>query len=103
MTATARIVKAQARGVLRVPSQALRFTPAGTAKRAACAAAGKRVVWTRRDSQLACIPVKVGLDDDSFAQIIAGDLKPGDRVITGQAAGDSPRPDRRSAAPTPRL
>ena len=32
MTATAKIVKAQARNVLRVPSQALRFTPAGAAK-----------------------------------------------------------------------
>ena len=32
MTATAKIVKAQSRNVLRVPSQALRFTPTGAAK-----------------------------------------------------------------------
>jgi HlyD family secretion protein len=104
MTATARIVKAQARGVLRVPSQALRFTPAGTAKTAGCAAAGTRAVWTRRDGQLACVPVKVGLDDDSFAQVVAGELKTGDRVITGQTAGgNGSQPARRSAATTPRF
>lgn len=84
MTATARIATAQALGVLRVPSAALRFTPT-----AAGAATGKRgagrTVWVLRDKQPVAVPVTVGLNDDSFAEVRSGDLKPGDAVITGQS------------------
>ena len=88
MTATAKIVKAQARNVLRVPSQALRFTPTGAAKHRAAKAAksGQRVVWVERDGRLVAIPVTVGLDDDSFAEIKSGDLKLGDQVVLSVAA-----------------
>lgn len=86
MTATARIVKAEARGVLRVPSAALRFTPAGSAK------PGRgRFVWVQRAGQLSAIPVGVGLDDDSFAEIRSGELKEGDRVVTAQSEPDGGR------------
>ena len=86
MTATARIVKAEARGVLRVPSQALRFTPP---QRRSCKAAGPdaRAVWVRRERRLDCVPVSVGLDDDSFAQITGGELRAGDEVVTAQTSG----------------
>ncbi len=84
MTATARIVKAEAHNVLRVPSQALRFTPASAAKSAP--AAGRHVLWVRRDGQLVAVAVKVGLDDDSFAEIKSGDLKAGDQVVTAEGA-----------------
>ena len=84
MTATAHIATAQALGVLRVPSAALRFTPtavgAATGKRGA-----GRTVWVLRDKQPVAVPVTVGLNDDSFAEVRSGDLKPGDAVITGQS------------------
>ena len=88
MTATAKIVKAQVRNVLRVPSQALRFTPTGKGKSRAAKAAksGQHLVWVKRDGKLAAIPVTVGLDDDSFAEIKSGDLKPGDQVVLSVAA-----------------
>jgi HlyD family secretion protein len=91
MTATAKIVKAQARNVLRVPSQALRFTPTGAAKHRAAKTAkgGQRVVWMERDGKLVAIPVTVGLDDDSFAEIKSGDLKLGDQVVLSVAATGS--------------
>jgi HlyD family secretion protein len=93
MTATARIVTAQALNVLRVPSQALRFTPAAAAKLglAKAAKSGQRVIWGERVGKLVSIPVTVGLVDDSFAEIKAGDLKLGDQVATSEAAAGTPQ------------
>jgi hypothetical protein len=31
------------------------------------------------------VPVVTGLDDDSFTEIVSGELKPGDLVITAEA------------------
>jgi HlyD family secretion protein len=103
MTATAKIVKAQSTNVLRVPSQALRFTPTGAAKPGVAKAAhtGRRVVWVERAGKLVSVPVTVGLNDDSFAEIKAGDLKLGDQVVTSQSAtGAAAKPQ---AATTPSL
>ena len=90
MTATAKIVTAQALNVLRVPSQALRFTPAGAAKPGTATAvkAGQRrgLGGARRQAGLA-VPVTVGLDDDTFAEIKSGDLKVGDQVVTSAGCG----------------
>ncbi len=84
MTATAGIDTAEARNVLRVPSQALRFTPAGAAKVAN--KPGQRTVWVDRSGKLVAVPVTVGLDDDTFAEIKSGDLKVGDRIVTSVMA-----------------
>jgi HlyD family secretion protein len=88
MTATAKIVIAQARNVLRVPSQALRFMPTGGAKLRAAKTTkhGQKLVWVKRDGKLVAIPVTVGLDDDTFAEIKSGDLKLGDQVVLSVAA-----------------
>ena len=86
MTATARIVTAQRLQVLRVPSQALRFTPtaAGKPGPAEGANAGQRVIWLVRAGKLVSVPVTVGLVDDTYAEIKAGDLKLGDQVVTSE-------------------
>jgi HlyD family secretion protein len=93
MTATARIVTAQALKVLRVPAQALRFTPAAASKLGLAKAAkpGQRVIWVERAGKLVMIPVTVGLVDDTFAEIKAGDLKLGDQVVTSEAAAGAPQ------------
>jgi HlyD family secretion protein len=96
MTATAAIVKAQALSVLRVPSQALRFTPAGAAK----PAAGKRSVWVLRDGKLAQVPVTVGLNDDTNAEIRSGDLQLGDQVVTAVAAPGAAGKSKVATAPS---
>jgi len=94
MTATARILKARAQDVLRVPSQALRFTPAGRTK----PSGDSRVLWVLRDGRATPVAVKVGLDDGAMTQILSGALKPGDRVITAQAmAPRAAQPPARSA------
>jgi HlyD family secretion protein len=103
MTATAKIATAQALNVLRVPSQALRFTPAAAAKAAGARTGGahQRAVWVDRAGKLVRIAVTVGLDDDSFVEIKSGDLKLGDQVVTGQAAAGAS--GGRGAPPTAAL
>jgi HlyD family secretion protein len=96
MTATAAIVKAEALNVLRVPSQALRFTPAGAAK----PAAGERSVWVLRDGKLTQVRVSVGLNDDTNAEIRSGALQLGDQVVTAVAAPDAAGKSKTATAPS---
>jgi HlyD family secretion protein len=86
MTATAAIITAQSRNVLRAPSQALRFTPAG----AAAPVAGQHGVWVLRAGKLVQVPVTVGLNDDTNAEIRTGDLRVADQVVTAAAAPGKP-------------
>ena len=44
-----------------------------------------------RAGKLVSIPVTVGLDDGTFAEIKAGDLKLGDQVVTSEAAAGAPK------------
>ncbi len=123
MTATARIVRAQAKGVLRVPSQALRFTPGGKApsrtgqgqpaQAGTPPVAGKgrgngqRTLWVIKDGKPVAVRVVVGLDDDAFAQIKSGALAEGDLVAIGQTGaaqtGGAAAKAKPRAAATPRL
>ena len=90
MTATARIATAQAMGVLRVPSAALRFTPTSAKKTSAKGGrAGQQEVWVLRDNKPVAVLVTIGLNDDSFAAVRWGDLKLGDPVVVAQTAGDA--------------
>jgi HlyD family secretion protein len=93
MTATARIVTAQALKVLRVPAQVLRFTPTAAAKPGPATAvqAEQRVIWVVRAGKLVPVAVSVGLVDDTFAEIKAGDLKLGDQVVTSEAVAGAPQ------------
>jgi HlyD family secretion protein len=92
MTATAKIITAERRDVLRVPVQALHFAPDAAAGAAAAGAqAGKPhktrtaaaapQVWIMLDGKPKSVPVTVGLEDDANAEITGGALKAGDRVI----------------------
>jgi HlyD family secretion protein len=93
MTATVRIVTAQALKVLRVPSQALRFTPAAAANSglSKTVPSRQRVIWVERAGKPVSIPVTVGLADDTFTEIQSPDLKLGDLVITSEASARTPQ------------
>jgi HlyD family secretion protein len=93
MTATARIVTAQSLQVLRVPSQALRYAPAATAKLGAAKVAtpGQRVIWVERAGKLVPVPVTAGLVGDTFAEIKSGSLALGDQVVTAEAPPGAPK------------
>ena len=104
MTATTRVATAQATDVLRAPSQALRFTPTGaTRPSGGRTGRGGRTVWVLRAGKPVAVPVTVGLDDDSFAEIKAGALKVGDQVITSQATAGGATKSRAAATPSLRL
>jgi HlyD family secretion protein len=96
MTAASRIITAQHKDVLRVPSQALHFVPTGVRAPSGKADTGN-AVWVLRDGKPARLPVTVGLDDDTHAEIAAGDLKEGDQVIVNEQR------DSTKAATAPRL
>lgn len=106
MTAANRIVIDQRSDALRVPSQALRYSPVGvsgatTKRRPTSSGNGETPqarVWVLRGGQPVAVAVVAGLDDDTFTEIVKGELKPGDRVITAEK-----RDAAKTAMPRPRL
>ena len=98
MTATTRIVVDHRDNVVRVPDQALRYAPGGltggTAGRgeipstASGRAGGSAHVWVLQEGRPTRVPVTIGLDDDSFAEVVTGELQVGDPVVVSeQGAG----------------
>lgn len=122
MTANVDIITSRARNVLRVPNAALRFVPplpAGAAARPAQAQApagapakppaagapsvgasarGPRgpAVWILERGKPKRVPVKIGISDGNTTQLLEGDLKEGEPVITEAVSKAKPRT---SAAP----
>ena len=103
MTASTEIVVDQRDNVLRVPDQALRYSPGGLAAtgRASVPTGGQQRVFVLREDKPVAVPVTTGLDDGNFTEIVKGDLQPGDRVITAETSGT--RGGQLPAAPAPRL
>jgi HlyD family secretion protein len=104
--------------VLRVPASALRFTPLATqihpedrhyveasvnaqagagTTRSAIEKAGmalgrqRRVVWKQDGPLLRAVPVTLGLTENRYAELLAGDLKEDDVVVTGVEGALTPR------------
>ncbi len=103
MTDSTNIVVDQRLDALRVPDQALRYIPGGLPKSGAGEAAGGNEtvrVWALREGAPVAIDVTTGLDDDSFTEIVKGDLNPGDAVILSEDRGSS---DAKSGTPLPRF
>jgi HlyD family secretion protein len=110
MTATADIIVQQESNVIQVPNAALRYTPPASATNTGrqrtggllgllmpsppegrngrttvteTNAPGDRTVYVLRNGAPAVVKVKTGVTDGTHTQIISGDLKEGDAVITG--------------------
>lgn len=94
LTAASRIVIDERGDALRVPNQALRYLP-GNVPRAASSDNAR--VWVLRNDEPVAVAVVTGLEDDSFTEIVSGDLKPGDLVITAEQLATA------NKAPGPRL
>jgi HlyD family secretion protein len=95
MTAATRIVTESRENVIRVPNQALRYRPSdSSAVPVPKLAEGQARVWVLREGQLAAVSVVTGLDDDSFTEIVGGDLKPDDQVIIGEQTRGTSSPTR---------
>jgi HlyD family secretion protein len=99
MTATTRIVKAERDNVLLLPEQALRFRPEGLQadrpgggpRRSERSASGagdgthRGRAWVLRDGKPTAVPLVVGLEDGTSAEVTKGELAEGDQVIVAEA------------------
>jgi len=93
MTAYVNVVIAQRKGVLLVPNAALRFRPE------AAEAAPKRkpqeergdgssaTVYVLAQSRLVAKPIRIGISDGRYTEVVSGELKDGDPVVVGMALG----------------
>jgi HlyD family secretion protein len=109
MTATVHIITEKRDNVLRVPDQALRYTPGGVAATAGNDNAkpvgdgngDTGTVWVLRQGRPVRVPVTIGLDDDTNAEIVKGDLQPGDQVIVSEQSRSGNA--KQGTSSTPRL
>jgi len=104
MTANTHIVTADHPDALRVPLEALRFSPRALA--ADEPATGRRqpgrAVHVLRDGHPERVPVTIGLEDGKFAEVLDGKLAAGDRVVVDEVVDGEPRGPTPAAAPGPR-
>jgi HlyD family secretion protein len=97
MTANITIKVGHKDDVLKLPNAALRYRPErppGLSASAVAALEGEnrqRVeVWVLRKGKEVSVSVTLGLSDGNFTEVVTGNLKPGDRVITDKVRkGDS--------------
>jgi HlyD family secretion protein len=110
MTANVSIIVAQRESVLRIPNAALRFVPpklatkGGAASKPAAVDSGRtasagfdgmsRRVWKETPAgELESVPVRLGISDGVFSEVISEGLTEGDSVVVGM---ETLRPERRS-------
>ncbi|WGW06018.1 efflux RND transporter periplasmic adaptor subunit [Tropicibacter oceani] len=103
MTATADITVAQIEQALTVPNAALRYAPPAAPVEAEersgllgmliptrpddAASGDAKTLWLLRDGKPQEIPIRAGQTDGRLTEILQGDLKAGDMVITDQSDG----------------
>jgi HlyD family secretion protein len=94
MTANVALITARRDNVLRVPLQATRFSPARSRHSIVAAQSDPGThlprqtrVWVDEDGQIRPVPIVTGLDDGNNIEVISGDLKPGELVVTDEIRG----------------
>ena len=101
MTATVRVITAERDKVLRVPDQALRYVPGGPSASSAPGEASEPQIWVLRNGSPNRVAVKTGLDDDTYTEIVSGDVQAGDSVIVSERGSGGSK--GAAAAPAMRL
>lgn len=98
MTATVTFTPAERDSVLRVPNAALRFrpepAPGAPPVKAAPLRGNTRTVWRLRNGKAEPVDVQIGISDGSVTEIVGGNLRENDPVITetkSEPAGGSTR------------
>lgn len=93
MTANTSVLVAKEEGVLRIPNAALRYTPSEVLKGeiGQKSLADKKFVkkttshiWVLDKEKLKHVAVKLGIGNDSFTEILEGDVKEGQEVVIGE-------------------
>jgi HlyD family secretion protein len=102
MTANVRIISGSSSNALRLPVSALRFHPAATASAAGTKGQAKsggrppgaqpqQNVYVLDNGQLKRVPVKLGLSDGNYTEVLSG-LNEGQLVVTGIASSAKSAP-----------
>ena len=78
MTANVSIITSRHEHVLCIPNFALKFTPDKNGKKYK-----EQGIWVYARHKLKRIAVKTGLSDDSYTEIVSGNIKEGDKVVIG--------------------
>ncbi len=108
MTANVNIFTAKRDNVLRIPLQALRFVPhriaksyrsQGPATGTAGQIARQTKIWVRHGPLIRAVEITTGLSDDNYVEIISGNLRIGEKVVTDEKRDLT----RAQAAEMPRL
>jgi len=89
MTADVSIITSVVKDVLRIPDAALRFKPAVQGRPAPAPGSRGPAVWIEENGQPVRVPVKIGMSDGSFTELVSGDLKEGQPVIIESLAKPS--------------
>lgn len=97
MTANVTFVYADKDDALQVPNAALRFRPSAEFLRQAGIAdegrrvreGGQRQVWVLREGRPQPLNVRTGISDGSMTEIVEGDLREGEELITEQRDADT--------------
>jgi HlyD family secretion protein len=94
MTANIEIVYAERETVLRVPNAAIRFRPPADmqGKTPPAVPLDRKVVWVRREGSPTPLFFKPGVSDGVLTEVLEGDLRAGDQVITEATATRSTAP-----------
>jgi HlyD family secretion protein len=96
MTANVVIEVMRKDDVLKVPSAALRFRPAGAGKVTKTQASGARTktsprpagqqVYILKEGKPVRVPLKTGASDDSYVEVVSGNLSQGEEVIVEEVS-----------------
>lgn len=89
MTAYINIVVTQRNNVPLIPNAAMRFKPKEEKSPASAVAParkkrepGSATVYTLKEGLLKPVKVRIGITDNKYTEVLGGDLKPGDKVVT---------------------
>ena len=90
MTAYVNVLLEERKNALKIPNAALRYRPAtatATVPAKATTARASRTIYVLRDGAPVAQVVTVGMTDRQFTEVLGGELKPGELVITGTKSG----------------
>jgi HlyD family secretion protein len=98
MTAFVSIVVDERKNVLKLPLAALRFEPTEGAEEKKAARPKEKAVYRLEEGNPVAVPVRTGIADGKFVELVEGDLKEDDPLVTedqrkhqaGQAQGGGP-------------
>jgi HlyD family secretion protein len=95
MTANVTIISAKRDDAIRIPVQAIRFSPGrGAGSTTGGVAVDGQVsnqarVWVENGSGLMPISITTGLDDGNYVELLGGGLKPGDSLVVDESRARS--------------